>query len=248
MLGLALAACGTALACGLGALPVYVLGSRVERAAPLLWGLAAVAMVSAAVLGLLLPALRSDVPGAAAGTAAGVMLLLAARRELGRHEHLHVGALRGAGARRAALVLGTLTLHSLPEGLAMGAAWAADGGAAGPFVVLAIALQNVPEGTVVALPLRESGASPWQAFWIAVGTSAPQPVGAVAAYAVVTFAGSTAATALGLAAGAMLALVVTDVLPAAGVRGLPGHRYGRHRRPSAAAGPSVGQPNVEEPR
>jgi ZIP family zinc transporter len=229
MLGLALAACGTALACGLGALPVYVLGSRAQRAAPALWGLAALAMVTAAIFGLLVPAVHSGAPGAAAGTVAGVALLLAARRELGRHNDLHIGTLRGAGARRAALVLGTLTLHSLPEGLAMGAAWAADGGAAGPFVVLAIAVQNVPEGTVVALPLRESGASPWRAFWVAVGTSAPQPVGAVAAYAVVTFAGATAAAALGLAAGAMLALVATDVLPAVGLRGLPRWRYGRQR-------------------
>jgi zinc transporter, ZIP family len=231
VLTLTLAACGTALAAGLGALPVYALGPRAARAAPALWGVAAIAMVGAAVFGLLGPAFDTDPVGGLIGAAAGVGALLAARGALGRREDLHVGALRGAGARRAALVLGTLTLHSLPEGLAMGAAWAAGGAASGPFVVLAIALQNVPEGTVVALPLREGGATAGQAFWIAVGTSAPQPAGALLAYAVVSFAGSTAAAMLGLAAGAMLALVVTDVLPAAGIRGLPRRRYGPRRMP-----------------
>ena len=79
------------------------------------------------------------------------------------------------------LVFAVLLVHSLPEGFAIGTAFASDTEGLGLFVILAIGLQNIPEGTSVAIPMNASGFSAGQQFWAAVATSAPQPVGALLA-------------------------------------------------------------------
>ena len=84
---------------------------------------------------------------------------------------MHVGALRGAGVRRSVLVFGVLLVHSLPEGFAMGPDNASQTEGLGLFVILAIALQNIPEGTSVAIPMEAAGFKPRQQFWAAVATS-----------------------------------------------------------------------------
>ena len=88
----------------------------------------------------------------------------------------------GPGARTSALVFAVLFVHSLPEGLAVGTAFASDRAGLSLFVILAIAIQNIPEGTSVAIPMEAAGFGRTRQFWAAVGTSAPQPVGAVIAY------------------------------------------------------------------
>jgi ZIP family zinc transporter len=204
----------TALATGLGALPVYWLGARAERLRPVLWGVVIGVMTVASVQGLLLPGLDegADLP-VLGGLAAGVTFLLVARFAIGHHD-AHVGMARGVGARRALLVFAVLFVHSLPEGLALGSAWASDTVGLGVFVFLAIAIQNVPEGTATAIPLREAGVSAGRSFWVAVLTSAPQPVGALAAYELVEATRSLLGPSFGFAAGAMLALVVVELVPA----------------------------------
>jgi ZIP family zinc transporter len=206
-----LAGAATALATGLGAVPVFLLGERAERLRPLLSGLAAVVMAAASVT-LLGPALDDGSPVAvAAGVAAGAVFVLGARRRLA-----HRGRFAGsehAAARRSMLVFGVLFVHSLPEGLAIGAAWAADPAAVGPFVVAAIALQNVPEGTAVAVPMDAAGYSRTRQFWAAVASSAPQPVGAALAYVLVEQVQSLLPISLAFAAGAMLAVVLAELLP-----------------------------------
>jgi zinc transporter, ZIP family len=121
---LAVAGAGTALATGLGAVPVFALGARADALRPLLWGIAAGVMSVASVVGLLAPALdEGSALAVALGLLGGVLFLLVARRALASRD-VHVGALRGAGVRRSALVFGVLLVHSLPEGLAIGAAFA----------------------------------------------------------------------------------------------------------------------------
>ena len=116
----------TALATGLGAVPVFLIGERPRRLRPFLWGATVGLMSVAAVVGLLLPALDEGQPGAvAAGLVVGVVFLLASRRLLEGRD-VHVGRLRGAGVRRAVLVFGVLLVHSLPEGLAIGTAFASE--------------------------------------------------------------------------------------------------------------------------
>lgn len=228
---LVLAASATALATGLGAIPVFFMGSRAELLRPILLGSAIGAMSVASFVGLLKPAV--DAGGRAEvlfGLAGGVLLLVAARQLLdGRGTH--VGDPRGGSVRLSALVFGVLLVHSLPEGLAIGTAYASDLAGLSGFVILAIGLQNVPEGTSVAIPMAEAGFSRASQFWAAVLTSAPQPVGAVLAYVVVEHVRGLLPASFAFAAGAMLALVAFELVPQA---------FGRRNWLRAGAGSAAG--------
>ncbi|HKH18584.1 MAG TPA: ZIP family metal transporter [Solirubrobacteraceae bacterium] len=218
----ALAGLATAAATGLGALPVGGVDSRAVAWRPLLLGAAAAAMTVVSVLGLLLPALDDGSPGAVlAGLALGVLFLLGARTLL-RRRGLHDVRLSTAGNRRAALVFLVLFVHSLPEGFAIGSAWASETEGLGLFVLVAIALQNIPEGTVTAIPLAVVGAGRVRQFWAAVGTSLPQPVGAVIAFLLVEEVDALLPVSFAFAAGAMLSLVLVDVAPDAWTAGSRG--------------------------
>ena len=222
---LVLAATGTALATGLGAVPVFILGARARRLAPLLLGLAAGVMAVAAVQGLLIPATEEgSAIEVVAGLLAGVAFLLVARARL--RPDAHFMGRSGAGARTSALVFLVLFVHSLPEGLAVGTAFASEREGLGLFVILAIAIQNIPEGTSVAIPMAEAGFGRGRQFWAAVATSAPQPVGALLAYFAVEEVEALLPISFAFAAGAMLALVVVEVLPSA-------YEAGRRLLPSA---------------
>ena len=213
MLILILAGVGTALATGLGAIPVFMLGERAEVLRPLLLGFAAGVMSVASIVGLLLPGIdEGSLWSVGAGCAAGVVFLVATRHLLRTHDP-HIGRLRGASVRTSVLVFAVLFVHSLPEGFAIGTAYASDTAGLSLFVILAIAIQNVPEGTSVAVPMQRAGFSHAQQFWAAVGTSAPQPIGAVVAYLAVEEIESLLPISFGFAAGAMLALVVVELLP-----------------------------------
>jgi ZIP family zinc transporter len=228
---LTLAATATAVATGVGAIPVFFLGSRAEQLRPILLGTAIGAMTVASVLGLLEPALdEGRIPEVAVGLAAGVALLVVARVILAGRD-VHVGELRGAGVRSSVLVFGVLLVHSLPEGLAIGTAYASDRAGLSLFVILAIGLQNVPEGTSVAIPMAAAGFSRAQQFWAAVLTSAPQPAGAVLAFLVVEHVRGLLPASFAFAAGAMFALVCFELVP---------HAFGRSRWLRAGAGSLAG--------
>jgi zinc transporter, ZIP family len=228
---LVLAASATALATGLGALPVFFMGSKAELLRPILLGTAIGAMTVASLLGLLKPALeQGGMAEVALGLLAGVLLLVAARRVLARGD-VHVGGLHGAGVRLSALVFGVLLVHSLPEGLAIGTAYASDLAGLSLFVILAIGLQNVPEGTSVAIPMAEAGFDRSSQFWAAVLTSAPQPVGAVLAFLVVDHVRGLLPASFAFAAGAMLTLVAFELIPQA---------FGSNRRLRAGLGSAAG--------
>lgn len=215
VLVLVLAGIGTALATGLGVLPVWWLGRSAERLRPALWGVTVGVMGVASVVGLLEPALDAgSTTTVALGLAAGVAFLLVSRARLDNHR-VTVAGLSGPGVRRSVLVFGVLLVHSLPEGLAIGTAFASDTAGLGLFVILAIAVQNVPEGTSVAIPMEAAGFSRSRQFWAAVLTSAPQPVGAVLAYALVEQVEGLLPFSFAFAAGAMLALVVVELVPQA---------------------------------
>lgn len=219
ILVLVLAASATALATGLGAVPVFFMGTRAEALRPMLLGTAIGAMTVASIVGLLKPALdEGSVPSVAVGFIAGVLLLLAARQLLDAHE-VHIGARSGTGVRLSVLVFGVLFVHSLPEGLAIGTAYASDRAGLSLFVISAIALQNIPEGTSIALPMEAAGFSRANQFWAAVLTSAPQPVGAVLAFVVVEHVRGLLPASFGFAAGAMLALVAFELVPPVLARG-----------------------------
>jgi zinc transporter, ZIP family len=223
MVALILLASLTALATGVGAIPVFFLGGRASVWQPALWGLAAGVMTVAAIRGLLVPAFDEGSDASVIGGLVVGVAFLGTVRVLLRRRDLHVGRLSGAGVRTSVLVFVVLFVHSLPEGLAIGTAYASDVSGLSTFVILAIAIQNVPEGTSVAIPMADAGFSRTRQFWAAVLTSAPQPVGAAIAFLAVESVAGLLPVSFAFAAGAMLALVATDLLPRAlGVRGLRG--------------------------
>jgi len=140
--------------------------------------------------------------------------------------HLHVFARLAAaeGIRtnweRSALLVLAITLHNIPEGLAVGVAFGAvaqgsDLTSLGAAVALAIGigLQNFPEGTAVAVPLRREGVSRLRSFWYGQMSAWVEPVAAVAGASAVLVMQPMLPYALAFAAGAMIFVVVEEVIP-----------------------------------
>jgi ZIP family zinc transporter len=211
---LVLAASATALATGVGAIPVFFLGDRAAQLTPFLLGTAAGVMGVASIAGLLIPAAEEGSALAVVlGLVAGAALLGVARRRLDPKKGFMGRG--GPGARTSALVFLVLFVHSLPEGFAIGTAFASDRSGLSLFVILAIAIQNIPEGTSVAIPMAAAGFSRGRQFWTAVGTSLPQPVGALIAFLLVEEIGALLPFSFAFAAGAMLSLIAVELLPSA---------------------------------
>ena len=217
----------TALATGLGALPFFFVDEISDRWNVALWGLASGIMVSASVFGLVFEGLANGtVVEILPGILAGVVLVVVAHRVIEGVE-IHPRRYEEADFRKLLLILGILTVHSFPEGVAVGVAFAdlgLEGGVAvgglvvpilGLFMTVAISIHNVPEGTAIAIPMRSMGLSNWRMVGAAVFSSLPQPVGAVIAFAFVRWAESFLPFGYGFAAGAMVYLVVTEFVPEA---------------------------------
>lgn len=222
ILVLVLAATATAFATGLGAIPVFFLGRGTEKLRPVLLGTTVGLMSVAAVVGLLRPALQEGGPGSVlGGLLVGVGFLVLVARFVDR-PGFQAGRLQGAGLRLSVLVFAVLFVHSLPEGFAIGTAYASNRAGLSLFVILAIGLQNIPEGTSVAIPMETAGFRRSHQFWAAVLTSALQPVGAVVAFLLVEHVKALLPFSFAFAAGAMLALVAIELVPPAFA---PGNRY-----------------------
>ncbi len=217
----------TALATGVGALPFFVLDDISDRTNVVLWGLASGIMVSASLFGLVREGLAEGTPGEiAAGALAGVALVVLAREVIVDAE-VDSRDYEEADFRKLVLILGILTVHSFPEGVAVGVAFADLGLEGGleiagltvpvlaVFMTVAISIHNVPEGTAISIPLRAMDVPAWRMVWWAVFSSLPQPVGAVIAFAFVRLARQFLPFGFGFAAGAMVYLVLTEFVPEA---------------------------------
>lgn len=212
---LLIAGIGSALACGLGAVPVFLLGDRINAWRPALWGLAGGLMAAVSVEALLWPALRlGGIGQSMLGLLSGIVFVLISHWLI-RHRDLKAQGLREADARRSALIFVVLFVHSLPEGMAMGAAQASALQGLNIIVILAIALHHVPEGAMVAIPMASAGFGKRAQFWTAVLTSVPQPISAPIAYALVDHAAVLLPASLAFAGGAMLATVALELVPEA---------------------------------
>jgi zinc transporter ZupT len=113
-----------------------------------------------------------------------------------------------------------MSIHSIPEGVAVGVGFAsekhlAEAKGLGLYITLAIAIHNIPEGLAVAIPMRMGGASILRCFTAAFLTSLPQPIAAVPASLLVWLFEPLMLPFLGFAAGAMIYLVVEEILPEA---------------------------------
>src|SRR5215203_4903441 len=104
-------------------------------------------------------------------------------------------------------------VHSVPEGIAIGVGYATGEMRFGLLLAAAIAVHNIPEGTAVSLPLRARGASIWRCAGYAILTSVPQPLLAMPAFLLTSFFQPLVAPSLGFAGGAMIFLVMSELLP-----------------------------------
>ncbi len=211
-----IAALITALATGLGAIPLAF-----ARHVDVRW-LAAGAALAA---GLMLAASHSLVDEGSAigawrvllGMATGLALVVLADRWLDRHDTPDVSDLQGADARKALMIVGVMTVHSFAEGVGVGVSYG-GGEDLGVFITAAIAVHNVPEGLAIALVLVPRGVPVWQAAGWAIFSSLPQPLMAIPAYLFVTAFEPVLPLGLGLAAGAMIWMVFAELLPDANRR------------------------------
>ena len=208
------AALVTALATGLGALP-FLLVHRPGR----LWlglanALASGFMIGASV-GLAYEGANYGPERMLLGAVAGAIFIALTSRLLSRDtKQLHLGALHGADARRALLIVGVMTVHSFTEGVGVGVAFGA-GEALGVVIAIAIAVHNIPEGLAISLVLVPRGTSVSRAAGWSVFSSLPQPLMALPAYLFVETFEPFLPVGLGFAAGAMLWLVAHELLPEA---------------------------------
>ena len=218
------------LGTSLGAAGVFFMRGRfsgqLRRA---LSGFAAGVMVAASVWSLLIPAIEqaeymgiwSFVP-AVAGFWMGVLLLLGLDSLVSR---LYMRRENGAPERRlrrTAMLVLAVTLHNIPEGLAVGVAYAgylSEGAAISAARALAlslgVAIQNLPEGAIIALPLRAEGSGRTAAFAGGVLSGVVEPIGAGLTLLAARLILPALPYLLGLAAGAMLHVVASELIPEA---------------------------------
>jgi ZIP family zinc transporter len=217
----------TALATGLGAVPFFFFDEIGDRWNVILWGLASGIMLSASLFGLIQEGLAEGTPWEiGAGMAAGVLLVVVAH-EILMDSDIDPREYEEANFKKLVLILGILTVHSFPEGVAVGVSFAdlgLDGGIKligftvpilAIFMTVAISIHNIPEGTAISIPLRSMGVSEWRMVWWAVFSSLPQPIGAAIAFGFVRIARDFLPFGFGFAAGAMIYLVLTEFIPEA---------------------------------
>ena len=205
-------ALGTALATGLGALPLLFKRASGTRALGIA-NAAAAGVMAGATVSLVLEGAERSVGRVALGVLAGVGFILVVSRYLhAPHREHGFGALRGEDAVKGLLIVAVMTVHSVAEGIGVGAAFG-GGETLGLLIAVAIAVHNIPEGLAISLVLVPRGASVRSAAGWSIFSSLPQPLLAVPAFLfVATFEGVLPA-ALGFAGGAMAWMVARELLP-----------------------------------
>ena len=216
------------LGTSLGAAMVFVLKGQISPTVQkLLTGFAAGVMVAASFWSLLQPALESSahmgslsfVP-AAVGFMVGIGFLLLLD-EVTPHTHMDLQD-EGpkTGLRRTTKLILAVTLHNIPEGMAVGvvyAGWLADGGTMSSTAALALALgiaiQNFPEGAIVSMPLRAEGMDKGKTFWYGVLSGAVEPIASVVTILASRLVVPLLPYLLAFAAGAMMYVVVEELIP-----------------------------------
>ena len=193
-------------------------------------GFAAGVMIAAAVWSLLIPAIdQAEAAGllgwvpAAGGFLLGVGFLIAMDSLL---PHLHIGAKQPEGLsapwKRTTLLFTAVTLHNIPEGMAVGLSFAlaAQGGQAAGYtaamaLALGIGIQNFPEGAAISLPLRQEGKSVGRAFWMGSLSGVVEPIFGVLTVLIAGSIQPLMPWLLSFAAGAMIYVVVEELIPEA---------------------------------
>jgi ZIP family zinc transporter len=230
---------GTWLVTAMGAGLVAFTGRFSQKYLDASLGMAAGVMIAASCWSLLIPAIEmsgtlgygrlSFIP-AVAGFVLGAMTLRLADRLL---PHLHPALAVREGVqtswRRSTLLVLAITLHNIPEGLAVGVAFGSAAHLAGDArlsqvgaaiaLAVGIGLQNFPEGTAVSLPLRREGMSRLRAFWYGQLSALVEPAGGLVGAGLVMLVSPVMPYALAFAAGAMIFVVAEELIPEAQTHG-----------------------------
>lgn len=217
----------TALATGLGAIPF----AFVRRLSPRLVSSAnaiAAGLMLGASFGLVAEGTVYGSAQTAAGGVLGVLFILFTQRLLSSHP-LEFGSAKGPEARQIILMVVVMTVHSFSEGVAVGVAFG-GGMALATVITVAIAVHNIPEGLAITAVMRPRGVSLLRCAGWSVFSSLPQPLMAVPAYLFVEAVAPALPWGLGFAAGAMVFMVLVELLPEA---------YDQGSRPSVAILASV---------
>lgn len=208
----------------LGACLAFVLGDISGRRQDSLLGFAAGMMLAASAFSLILPgveageALFSDRTAGAAvvvvGLGLGVLLMLGLDRFI-PHEHEISGAQGPVFERmsRVWLFVLAITLHNIPEGMAIGVGFAGGDLRVGLPLATAISIQDIPEGLAVALALRSIGLAPGRAVLVAALSGFMEPLGALIGVGMSNAFAIAYPVSMGLAAGAMIFVVSHEVIP-----------------------------------
>jgi zinc transporter, ZIP family len=212
------------LASGVGALPIYAVRRISEGTQDVLLGFAAGVMLAAAFFSLIIPGLDAargqGVGEIGAVTLVGCGVLLGAAglwaiHQYLPHEHFILGpeGPHGVRFRRIWLFVIAITLHNLPEGLAVGVGFGGGNVAKGMALAAGIALQNMPEGLAVAVALLAINYSKAQALFVALLTGLVEPIGGLLGASTVTLAHFLLPWGLAFAAGAMLFVISNEIIP-----------------------------------
>ena len=215
----------------LGAAFVFFMKDEMSpRLQKTLLGFASGVMVAASVWSLLIPAMDMEVQKgawsvvpAAIGFLLGIGFLLVIDNVT---PHLHLGDDKPEGPRshlsRTAMLALAVTIHNLPEGMAVGVVFAgAEEGSTGLSmasalaVSIGIAIQNVPEGAIISMPMRAAGNSKWRSFLIGSLSGAVEPLGGLAVVLLASLLTPILPYMLAFAAGAMFYVVIEELIPEA---------------------------------
>lgn len=213
------------LACGLGALPLLIKRFDLSKHTGLGYSFAGGLMMAASVYNLILPGLTmtqqaldlAHVLPVLLGIFAGAAFLWLTDLFL-NEERLNQASWKRWGGRAEILIFLAMAVHSIPEGVAVGVGFASQevyDSNLGAYIALAIGIHNIPEGLAVAIPMRAAGASIMKCFWAAVLTSLPQPIAAVPAAFASWFFQPLMPVLMGFAAGAMMFLILLELIPEA---------------------------------
>lgn len=204
----------TALATGLGALPLLVVRARAHQTLGLANAAASGVMLGASA-SLVFEALDRSTSSTAAGIGSGILFIVVVAHFLhAPHREFELGSLRGDDAVKALLIVAVMTVHSVAEGVGVGAAFG-GGQTLGVLIAIAIAIHNIPEGLAISLVLVPRGTSVHSAAGWSIFSSLPQPLLAVPAFLFVDTVQGVLPAALGFAAGAMVWMVARELLPEA---------------------------------
>ena len=221
----------TALLTALGAAMVFLLRSGKNSPAlhRIMLGFAAGVMIAASIWSLLLPAIEEGeamgmvgwIP-AAGGILIGIGFLILMDHLLPRLRPESFQLNRNTSAKRTALLVLAVTLHNIPEGMAVGLSFALAAKTGEPALItaaaalaLGIGIQNFPEGAAISLPLRQEGMSRWRSFVMGALSGVVEPIFGLLTVLAVGSVQPLMPWLLSFAAGAMLYVVVEELIPEA---------------------------------